>query len=227
MKAAAYARVSSQEQIEGTSLATQESQIRAYAAMRGLEVSAVFVDAGVSGGMPLADRPEGSKLTAMVDRGEVQAIIVAKLDRGFRSASDCLNNVERWEQVGISLHILNIGGQIVDTSTPTGKFFITVMAGAAELERNLIKERCNSGRAARKAENKRIGEVPFGYSLVDDNRLVENPEEQQILGIIRELRAAGQSLRNIADHLNKDGYKAKKNGSWTHSSVSSVLKRAA
>lgn len=53
MKAAGYCRVSSQEQIEGTSLKAQEDQIRAYAAMKGLDLGAVLVDAGVSGGKPL------------------------------------------------------------------------------------------------------------------------------------------------------------------------------
>jgi site-specific DNA recombinase len=167
-------------------------------------------------------------VVAALMSGEADSIIVCKLDRGFRSASDCLFNVEAWEKKGVSLHILNLGGQTIDTSTPTGKFFITVMAGAAELERNLIRERCNEGRKARKAEGKRIGEIPFGWTLAADGKtLAENFEEQEALSLIYSLKAKGCSLREIADELNRRQFRAKKGGAWTYGQVQSVLRRAA
>lgn len=228
MKALGYARVSSQEQIDGTSLKGQEDQIRAYAAMKGIELVDVFIDAGVSGGKPLTERSAGRELVRILESGKIETIIIAKLDRGFRSASDCLVNVEHWEQMSIALHILNLGGQTIDTSTPTGKFFITVMAGAAELERNLIKERCNDGRKARKAEGKRIGETPFGWTLDDDGRtLVEDAREQEVLSLIARLRTQGYSLNRIAHELNERGVPAKKGGIWGFSQVRSILRRAA
>ena len=106
MKAVGYCRVSSQEQVDGTSLKAQEEQIRAYATMKRINLAAVLVDGGISGGKALAARPEGARLAEMVDSGEVQAVIITKLDRGFRSASDCLNNVEAWERRKVALHIL-------------------------------------------------------------------------------------------------------------------------
>jgi site-specific DNA recombinase len=232
MRAAGYCRVSSQEQIEGTSLKAQENQIRAYAAMKGLELAAVLIDAGVSGGKPLADRPEGSRLAGMIESGEVQAVIITKLDRGFRSASDCLNNVEAWAERNVSVHILNLGGQSIDTSTPTGKFFITVMAGAAELERNLIRERCNEGRRIKKALNCRVGTVPFGFDLQDPSdkktkQLVANSQEQEVIAFIHLCEAEGLPLRKIAERLNRDGIPTKKGSSWTHKQVALILKRAA
>lgn len=228
MKAAGYCRVSSQEQVDGTSLKAQEDQIRAYAAMKGIELVAVLVDAGVSGGKPLALRPEGSKLTEMIRAGEVQAVIISKLDRGFRSASDCLFNIEAWEKKAISLHILNLGGTTIDTSTPTGKFFITVMAGAAELERNMIRERCNEGRKIRKAQGYRVGEVPFGFSLaVDGKTLVECGEEQEAISLALELHGKGYTASGIAAELNRRGIKTKKGATWSHTQVIRLLKRAA
>jgi site-specific DNA recombinase len=225
-RAIGYVRVSSQEHVNGTSLDSQRSQIEAYAAMKGIELVASLIDAGVSGGKPLAERPAGSELVKMLESGQADSVIICKLDRGFRSASDCLVNVEAWEKRGTSLHILNLGGQSVDTSTPTGKFFIMVMAGAAELERNLINERCNEGR---KAEGRRIGEIPFGWTLADDDKtLIENPEEQRALGLIAFLKQDGHSLRSIADELNARQIATKKGlGAWTHGQVHSILKRAA
>jgi DNA invertase Pin-like site-specific DNA recombinase len=61
MKALGYCRVSSQGQIERTSLKAQEDQIRAYCTMKGTELVGVLVDAGVFCGKPLADRPAGSQ----------------------------------------------------------------------------------------------------------------------------------------------------------------------
>ncbi|AFM23720.1 recombinase family protein [Desulfomonile tiedjei] len=228
MKAVGYARVSSQEQIEGTSLKAQEDQIRAYAMMKGLDLITVMIDAGISGGKPLASRPEGSRLADMVNQGEVQAVVITKLDRGFRSASDCLNNVEAWEQRGVSLHILNLGGSTIDTSTPSGKFFITVMAGAAELERNLIRERCNEGRKIRKAQGCRIGEIPFGFSLAEDGKtLVKCGEEQEAIALALDLKSQGYSASGIAGELNRREITTKKGSQWTHKQVIRLLQRAA
>jgi site-specific DNA recombinase len=229
MRAVGYCRVSSREQIDGTSLQAQADMIRAYAAMKGLELLDVLVDAGVSGGKPLATRPEGSRLVALVESGDVQSVVICKLDRGFRSASDCLINVENWEKRNVSLHILNLGGTTIDTSTPTGKFFITVMAGAAELERNMINERCQEGRKACKAAGRRIGEVPFGWTLNNDGKtLVPEPTEQEALTLVQSLRDEGLTLRAIADELNTRGYQTKKGrGQWTHGQVQSILRKAA
>ena len=228
MRAVGYCRVSSTEQVDGTSLKSQEDQIRAYATMRGIELVTVLVDAGVSGGKPLAARQEGEKLTQMALVGDVEAVITTKLDRGFRSASDCLNCVESWEKAKVSLHILSLEGTTIDTGTSTGKFFLTVMAGAAELERNLIKERCNEGRKARRAEGKRIGEIPYGWKLADDGkRMVEAPEEQEALRLIHDMKNHGHTLRGIAAELNRRGYSSKKGGAWSFGQIQSVLRRAA
>jgi DNA invertase Pin-like site-specific DNA recombinase len=229
MKAIGYARVSSKEQVDGTSLESQANMIKAYATMKGLELVDVLVDAGVSGGKPLASRPEGGKLVNMVEAGDVQAIVICKLDRGFRSASDCLINVEAWEKTNVSLHILNLGGTTIDTSTPTGKFFITVMAGAAELERNMINERCEQGRQACRAADRRLGTVPFGWTLANDGKnMVQDNQEQTVLSMIRDMRQAGESLRAIAAKLNEKGIATKQGrGEWTHGQIQSILKRAA
>jgi DNA invertase Pin-like site-specific DNA recombinase len=228
MRAIGYTRVSSTEQINGTSLDSQRAQIEAYASMRGIELVAVLVDAGVSGGRPLNERPAGRELVKSLESAEADSVVICKLDRGFRSASDCLINVESWEKRNISVHILNLGGTTIDTSTPTGKFFITVMAGAAELERNLIKERCNEGRKARKAEGKRLGTIPFGYGLdADGKTLVENSQEQEAIRLTLSLHEDGHSYRAIAAELTRRGVQGKQGGTWSHRQVASILKRAA
>jgi DNA invertase Pin-like site-specific DNA recombinase len=107
-----------------------------------------------------------------------------------------------------------------------GKFFITMMAGAAELEKNLIKERCSNGRAARKLEGKVIGATPYGFNL-DGKTLISNPTEQAALILINSLKTSNYSLRAIAAELNAKGYLTKKGSKWTHGHVQGVLRRAA
>jgi DNA invertase Pin-like site-specific DNA recombinase len=229
MKAAGYCRVSSQDQVEGTSLDAQRDQIEAYAKMKNVELVAVFIDAGVSGGKPISGRPEGRKLVELLGRGEIEAVIIVKLDRAFRNTVDCLQTTELWEEKGISLHITDLGGNSVDTSSPAGRFMLTVLAAAAEMERGMIRDRCNSGRKVKKAQGFRIGEIPYGYDLEDpenleNTRLKENPREQEILCMVQRLREQGQSLRAIAESLNEQGIQAKKGGAWSYGQIQSLLK---
>lgn len=227
MRAIGYTRVSSVEQLNGTSLAEQRKMIQAFCDMRGIELVGIFSDAAISGGKALAERPEGSKMVQALNNGEADTVIICKLDRGFRSASDCLSNVEDWEKNNISLVILNMGGQTIDTSSAAGKFFITVMAGAAELERNLIRERCNSGRSARKAEGRRIGSIPFGFTADEKGVLIDNPAEQAVLAEIKSLREKSYTLQQIADTLNGRGLVNRSGAAWNTGNISNLIRRAA
>jgi len=223
MRAVGYCRVSSQDQIDGTSLKAQEEQILAYATLKGLELAAVLVDAAIStNGRPLLDRPEGSKISRMVERGEVQAVVVVKLDRAFRDVVDCLNNVDAWEPRGVALHIIDLGGNSIDTTSPAGRFMLTVLAAAAEMERGMINSRCQAGREARRAEGKRIGQVPFGFTLGDDNKLIRSRREQYAIAHIRQAHSAGQSFAEIARYLNERQVPTKNGRTWARATVRNI-----
>src|SRR5258707_11723380 len=94
MKVFGYCRVSTAEQADdGSSLASQQQQIKGWAMVKGWTTLAdVFVEAGVSGSVPLTDRPQGHRLLETVGKGDI--VITAKLDRMFRSASDALATLE-------------------------------------------------------------------------------------------------------------------------------------
>ena len=59
--------------------------------------------------------------------------VQTKLDRLFRNCQDCLQVTALWDRLGISLHLIDLGGQAIDTSSAMGRFFLTVMGGAAEI----------------------------------------------------------------------------------------------
>jgi DNA invertase Pin-like site-specific DNA recombinase len=98
----------------------------------------------------------------------------------------------------------------------------------AEFERDQISERTTMALAHKKAKGERTGTVPFGYTLAADGiQLVPHAAEQAVLVTIRELRAAGETLRAIAAELNRRGVATKGGKPWKHTTIDRILERAA
>ncbi|NLH38434.1 MAG: recombinase family protein, partial [Thermotogaceae bacterium] len=217
-------RVSTEEQSkEGVSLEAQEEKIKAYCNLRGLEIVEICIDAGVSGSKRLESREAGSRLIKLVNEGKANAVVALKLDRLFRNAVDALLTTEGWDKQGIALHLVDMGGQTIDTTTAMGRFFLNMMAGFAELERNLISERTATALNYKKSNKQVYAPIPFGYVRVGD-RLIEDQEEQIILNKIFNYRKEGLSYWKIADELNTIGVETKKGGNkWYASTVKYIL----
>ena len=132
-----YARVSSTTQ----KLDTQVAQLIAYGCEK------IFQEK--LSGRSLTHRTQFSALLDRVAIGDT--IVVTKLDRFARSTQDALNTMATLTERGVSLVVLNMGGDVVDTSTAIGKLLITVLAGIAEFEADVMKERQLEGVAAAKA----------------------------------------------------------------------------
>jgi len=145
MRVFGYARVSTTEQAdEGASLAAQQQQIAGYAMLKGWQVAEHFVERGVFGSTPLADRPEGSRMLATVGKGDI--IVTAKLDRAFRSAANALAVLEEFKMQGVGLHMIDLGGDV--TSNGISKMVFTILAAVAEGERDRIRERIRDAKRA-------------------------------------------------------------------------------
>lgn len=226
IRAICYIRVSTAEQAdEGVSLEAQEATVRAYCAMRGFEVVEVVVDAGVSAGKPLDRREGGRRVLEAVKSGEVSAVIAYKLDRLFRDCADCLSVTATWDRQDVSLHLVDLGGQAIDTATAMGRFFLTVMAGAAEMERNLIRERTTAALAHKAAKGERVGQIPFGFDVAPCGvLLVRNEAEQEVITMIKRSRLVGVSYRGIAASLNEDNVPAR-GARWHATTVTRIMKR--
>jgi len=224
MRAIAYTRVSTEEQArEGVSLAAQRKRLRAYATAQGLTLVEVFEDEGVSAAKPLVRRPQGNRLVAALATGHASHVLALKLDRLFRDAVDCLRTAGEWDRKGIALHLVDLGGQAVNTATAMGRFFLTVMAGAAEMERNLIRERTRFALAHKQRLGELVGAVPLGLRLRADGRHLEvSPEELLAVERILSLRQAGTSFRAIAASLDADGFATKQGGQWAPATVHRV-----
>ena len=204
-------RVSTDEQAnEGFSITAQQDRIQSYAQLRNLDLLDVVIDAGVSGAKPLSSRDGGARLLNLVNARMAGGIVAWKLDRVFRNASDCLAMTSLWDKRNVNLHLIDLGGQPVDTSSAMGRFFLTVMAGVAELERNQISERTRMTLASKRSRNEYVGVVPYGFSLDEKNsRLIPNPNECRALRRMKQLRKRGFSLRKVVAKLNDEGVPAR------------------
>jgi len=201
-----YVRVSTEEQgHSGLGLAAQRAAISAECARRGWDL--VRVEEDRSSGAKLDRRG----LTAAVDsiaRGEVDGLIVAKLDRLSRSVAQFSNLLERFRAKGWGLVILDLG---IDTTTIMGEAMATMAATFAQVERRRIGERTKEALAVRRSQGVRLG------------RPVSTPTD--VVARIRDMRSDSMTLQAICDLLNDEGVPTPRGGLlWRPSSLSALLR---
>jgi len=198
----AYARVSTLQQAnEGDSLEAQVKQVQGYASSRGLELhdECVFIEKGVSGGQEFGSRPAGSKLLACLTSRDV--LIFPKLDRGFRNTRDALNVLHTLKESGVSVHSIDLGGDV--TGNGVGAIIFTILSAFATFERERIASRISEVKQMRKAQGYFVGgRRGFGFDVVEGKK-VPNPAEQKLIKKMREMRSAGLSLLAIHRWLNE------------------------
>ncbi len=205
-----YARVSTSRQAEdGESLDVQQRTITGYAMMQGLGLNRVFVERGVSGSKPLADRPEGAALLAAHRPGD--AVVTAKLDRMFRSALDALDVLRRLQVQDVRLHMVDLGGDVMGNGV--SKLVFTILSAVAEAERDRIRERVADVKADQRARGRYLGGiVPFGWRVGVSGELIEVPGQQQAIRRMAKMRHDGASLRAIAAAMSEAGYRLSHEG---------------
>jgi DNA invertase Pin-like site-specific DNA recombinase len=224
--AALYRRVSTDQQ--DASLETQEKRVGDYLNFKGLTATdqTTFHDADTSGSVAILERPGGVKLFATLRHcPEIKHLVVAKLDRLGRSARDLLDTVHQLDKMGVTLHIVDMGGDNLSTQGPAGKLIFVILAGMAEFERELIRSRIQDALDRRFDQRRLIGTVPYGDDLDDAGNLVDNPVQQSVIRRIAHLRREVKcSYKQIADQLNIEGIPTKTGkGQWQCGNVAGVL----
>lgn len=198
-----YVRVSTLQQAnEGESLDTQLRQIQSYSVLKGFEIPPenFITEKGVSGSLEFERRPEGSKLFNQLIAGDV--LIFSKLDRAFRNTRNALNTLHELKQRGISVHFIDLGGDV--TNDGIGSVIFTILSAFATFERERIATRIREVKQVQKSEGKFLGGFTrFGYKVVDE-KLEKNPEEQLIIQSMRDMKRRGMSLRRISSWLGRE-----------------------
>ncbi len=151
-------------------------------------------------------RPGLQEALQAVERGDAQALVVAKLDRLSRSLLDFASLIDRGRKRGWSLVALDLG---VDTSTPSGEMMASVLATFAQFERRLIGQRTRDALAVKRAQGVQLGQ----------------PREisEQVVERIRNLHATGLTVAAIARKLNDENVPTPRGGRWHSPGVKRAL----
>ena len=217
VKAAIYARVSTEEQVADkgnggeptrkVSLDFQKERAAAYCALKGWDVAEIYEDAGVSGAK--ANRPALDRLMADVHQGKFQRVVFLKLDRLGRNLRDLLNISARLDELGVG--IVSVHDNF-DTGTPSGRLYFSMLGAVAEFERDLISERMSMGRLGAARNGRYVGgPAPYGYDYNrETHQLVVNETEAAVVRrIYRTYIDEGLSHDRIAERLNAEGVPTK------------------
>lgn len=223
LRVALYLRVSTQEQAkEGYSIGEQETRLKKYAEAMGWDIYKIYVDPGYSGGD--TNRPGLTDMIKDVEAGEVDKVVVYKLDRLSRSQLDTLYLIEKVFLANDTDFVSM--SENFDTSTPFGRAMIGILAVFAQLEREQIKERMGMGKEARAKEGKWHGGAtePIGYDYDPVTELL-NINEYEVMQLLElsELFLKGTPLRTIERIFTEKGY-THKHGTWDPKTMRRVLR---
>ena len=218
--AALYGRSSTR--LQEQSIAAQETNMRDWARVNGFQAdpAAVFLEADTSGAIPFAERPKGAALLRLLRESRHKHLIVPKIDRLGRSAMDVQNTIHTLrENLGVRVHIIDLGGHHFDTGHPLSGMMVAVLAYAAQMELDRIRERIQAVLNHKASKGELIGTIPYGFDAVETGavtskgvrvcRLVPNPTEQHWLQQMIEWRRHGLSYNLIARRLNQLGVPTK------------------
>lgn len=176
-RVALYARTST---ARDQNPAMQIDELRVLAKQRCWEIVGEYVDRGVSGGKDR--RPELDRLNADVGKGKVDVVAVYRFDRYARSVRHLVTALDDYRVRGVDFVSLYDN---IDTSSSSGRFTFTVIAGVAELEREIIRERVRSGLQAARRRGEKLGRPRVNVDLT------------RALG----LKVQGLSYRQIASKM--------------------------
>lgn len=215
-----YVRASTLDQVN--TLDAQEYEGREWAAARDLEVAAVFVEPGVSGGSVFLEREHARHAVAFMEKHKIPTLLMLDQDRGFRDVVDLLQTVDSLIERGMCLRISSPDIIIFDPQT---RLVATMLAAMGEYQlRNTKKQQKRATDQMRREGYALNQHARYGWDLGEEDptrtsatgkpyrRLVPNEKEQAVLREIIAMYEAKETLQRIADTLNSRGIPTKRAG---------------
>jgi len=220
VRVAAYCRVSTDKEIQQTSLDTQVETFKTLIASHpGWELVGVYADEGLSG-TTAEKRVEFQRMIADCEAGKIDYIVTKSISRFARNTMDCLQYVRRLKELGVNVLF---DENNLDTAGSSSEMLLSILAAVAQEESHSISENMKWGMRKRFAEGRPKWSRTFGYVKDADGNFQINEKEAVVVRRIFRMYAEGCSLPRIVGILNTEGIPSASGGRWWTKTVAEVL----
>lgn len=221
MRAASYSRVSTEEQVEGLSLAAQQRGVREYCIAKGWGEPDKFVDEGRSAHTEAIDkRPALQRLLKECQEGIYDVVVVYSLDRWSRNLMVTLQTFNALAKNGVAFASVT---ENIDYSSPEGRLFVAMLGAFAQYFSDSLAKHTRKGIDERVHQGRPAGPIPFGYAKGEDGVPVAVENEGAAVIKAFEMKVRGRTNAHIASWLNEQGLRTREGNRFTHFAVRDLL----